>query len=751
MADVASYQGASSDPSIIVEKKLNSNSSSKSSAKLKKIYVGAKINSISQLDVLSKTVYLDLYLWFRGDSKLTMSEIELNNSIESLDWRKPLKSYSHKQQHYQLFHLKGPFVVDFTVTKKRLLGQHQLGFSISHKNDQFKFLNDQQHLKNFLDSAKLPQLNQHILPTESRWQIISTWSFVDIVDNETLGQPELLDNKLLDSSQSSRFNLGLTIVEKRTNILHTIPLSYCYLGVIFSLILLSIQWLYSSFSAQKKHKKPALIFFFGLWFIRIFLIIVLSLCLQIILLNWALLHLNIFYLDAFNLGVEIFWWLFLAHAINVIILDYIIVYVEQKMHNSVPDIVKVLIAFFVYLIISFFITAFVFQQSIIIYLTALSAIGITIGLAVRTLIFDIFAGISIVFEQPFKINDWIQIHLRDVNRPGGRRFYGCVKEMTWRTTRLESRDKDYLIIPNSLLMSMVITNFTMHDLPSRLETDVTLDHSISPERGLRICMAAVKASFKDKGVVSKPDPVIKIVAVNATGVVYRLKCFMDISIVGVDNARSAVLVNLLNHLHHAGAPIVHQKHNISIIPPEHQMQDINSIEYRISFIKRDELFKSLADDDILQIAKHADVKLAHEGDIIINEDSLLHSVFFIIEGLVDIELIPDHGKETKVGTLGPGDIFGIHDFSSADSFKRVICATTDALLYELSHQCFSDIAKTNVDFSEKLKERMSKRIITFKDTVEKEKQQGEDLSKMAKSPAFAKHLLMKIRNLKWKS
>ena len=103
MADVASYQGASSDPSIIVEKKLNSNSSSKSSAKLKKIYVGAKINSISQLDVLSKTVYLDLYLWFRGDSKLTMSEIELNNSIESLDWRKPLKSYSHKQQHYQLF------------------------------------------------------------------------------------------------------------------------------------------------------------------------------------------------------------------------------------------------------------------------------------------------------------------------------------------------------------------------------------------------------------------------------------------------------------------------------------------------------------------------------------------------------------------------------------------------------------------------------------------------------------------------
>ena len=91
------------------------------------------------------------------------------------------------------------------------------------------------------------------------------------------------------------------------------------------------------------------------------------------------------------------------------------------------------------------------------------------------------------------------------------------------------------------------------------------------------------------------------------------------------------------------------------------------IEYRISFIKRDELFKSLADDDILQIAKHADVKLAHEGDIIINEDSLLHSVFFIIEGLVDIELIPDHGKETKVGTLGPGDIFGIHDFSSADN------------------------------------------------------------------------------------
>src|SRR5262249_11084408 len=77
--------------------------------------------------------------------------------------------------------------------------------------------------------------------------------------------------------------------------------------------------------------------------------------------------------------------------------------------------------------------------------TASGVLTLVLGFALQSLILDLFSGILLHLEKPFRLLNWITVSAG----AGGSPVHGQVCNMTWRTTQLQTRDNDIVSIPNS--------------------------------------------------------------------------------------------------------------------------------------------------------------------------------------------------------------------------------------------------------------------------------------------------------------
>jgi len=82
-------------------------------------------------------------------------------------------------------------------------------------------------------------------------------------------------------------------------------------------------------------------------------------------------------------------------------------------------------------------------------LASLGIGGIAVALAVQNILSDLFASLSITFDQPFVIGDFIVVG----------DFYGTVESIGLKTTRLRSLSGEQLIFSNNDLLSSRIRNY----------------------------------------------------------------------------------------------------------------------------------------------------------------------------------------------------------------------------------------------------------------------------------------------------
>ena len=78
--------------------------------------------------------------------------------------------------------------------------------------------------------------------------------------------------------------------------------------------------------------------------------------------------------------------------------------------------------------------------------------GIAVGFAAKDALSNIFGGIVLAIDRPFKIGEWILT-------PDGK-MEGCVESIGWRVTKLRTLEKRVLYVPNNLFSSMVYMNRT---------------------------------------------------------------------------------------------------------------------------------------------------------------------------------------------------------------------------------------------------------------------------------------------------
>ena len=115
----------------------------------------------------------------------------------------------------------------------------------------------------------------------------------------------------------------------------------------------------------------------------------------------------------------------------------------------------------------------VLKQPISAVLATSGVLAIVLGLALQNTLADVFSGLAINIEHPFRAGDWITLNA-DVE--------GEVMEINWRATRMRSAFNDLIIMPNSLIAKAIVTNHHPLNRPHVDIIDIQIDHAIPAAR-----------------------------------------------------------------------------------------------------------------------------------------------------------------------------------------------------------------------------------------------------------------------------
>ncbi len=145
---------------------------------------------------------------------------------------------------------------------------------------------------------------------------------------------------------------------------------------------------------------------------------------------------------------------------------------------------------------------------------ALAGSGIILallGFAIRNVVADTLSGIALAIEAPFRIGDWIDIDTL---------AQGKAIEIGWRTTRLQTLDVTYMILPNSQIARQRITNYSAPKREFRAQLNITLDHVLPIEKAREIMLDGLSAA---KLIQQDPAPDIRVRSYEEGGISYTVR------------------------------------------------------------------------------------------------------------------------------------------------------------------------------------------------------------------------------------
>lgn len=401
---------------------------------------------------------------------------------------------------------------------------------------------------------------------------------------------------------------------------------------------------------------------------------------------------------------------------------------ERRFQTPVPRLLKDLVVGLVLFATAIIILGLVFRRDVTGLWVSSGVLGVIVGFAVRGTIADVFSGIALNVDRPFRVGDWIEVHSRGI--PVMR---GCVREINWRSTRLQTIDHTVVVVPNGLLGSVVVVNLSLPSPRSRFEQTFCIEFGVPPDRALRVLNAGARAA---QGLLPDPPPKVQVYRTTETGVEYKVRYWLDPVRTSPRSGRHAVTASILQHLYHAGISLAYPKQDLYLarLPVRQLHRDRN----RRELLGRVELFAALQPDELAQLNDAVRERRFPPGEPVVRQHESGASMFVLVEGLLDVCKDAQPGvSPVHVVELHPGDFFGEMSLLTGAPRAATVLAVTDCVVYEIDASALQQLLTARPELAWHLAEVAARR--------QRELTAAEDApapcADGAPSPGLTRHIL----------
>jgi small-conductance mechanosensitive channel len=387
-------------------------------------------------------------------------------------------------------------------------------------------------------------------------------------------------------------------------------------------------------------------------------------------------------------SAKLLWWVHLAWAVIGFVRIYLVIEGRPREARLLQD----LVVGVVYLGVALSVLAFVFGVPIGTLVATSGVIAIILGLALQNTLSDVFSGIALSLGRPYVLGDWIL--LSDGTE-------GRVIESTWRSTHLLTLANNVVVLPNSTLAKLGLTNLSRPDGTH----GQTVTIRVAPTRMPAIILDVMRSVLLScNSIVKEASPIVALKGVDATAVEVEL-LFRVASPLQRIPARNEVLDLAYRHCKSAGLLLA--------MPPASAvvMRDLpteeNAAPPRVTpleLIEAIPIFTALTKDEKRVLAEATSVREFRKGEVIVRQGELLSTLMMVRAGVIAMRYEND-----DVGRLAPGDFFGETGLLAGMGEACTLEALTRVTVYEIDQEAFAPLLVNRPAMAEDLALSLSRR------------------------------------------
>ena len=304
---------------------------------------------------------------------------------------------------------------------------------------------------------------------------------------------------------------------------------------------------------------------------------------------------------------------------------------------------------------------------------------VVIGLALRDTLGNLFAGLALQTEKPYRVGDWVEVSDEQ----------GRVVQATWRATKIRTKSGNFVIIPNSKISLDSITNFSMPTPVTRLERQILMGYEVPPNLFKKL---AVEACADVPEILKDPKPDVLTHEYDDYAIRYRCRFWID------DYRRSEPISDkfmtlFYYRLERAGGRLPVPARDVRMTQIEAPQEEI-AVDTRRAFVNRVDLFAPLPETVKELIASSLEAITFAAGESIVRQGDAGDSMFFVHQGGVRI-VLAEGDRESNVATLEAGQFFGEMTLLTGEPRTATAVAVGDVEAFLLHKNSFKRILEDN--------------------------------------------------------
>ncbi len=356
-----------------------------------------------------------------------------------------------------------------------------------------------------------------------------------------------------------------------------------------------------------------------------------------------------------------------------------------------------------------------------------------VAFAMQDTLGNILGGIVLQLDGSMRVGDWV-----DIDGVRGR-----VSDVRWRFTAIETRNRETVYVPNSLLMKnrfMVIGSRNDTELRWRRWVWFAIEAEAPPTRVCEVLKHAVMDA-EIPLVARDPEPSAVLMDVTEGHGRYALRYWLCDARED-DPTDSRVRAHALAALERAGIRSATRREERILLSEDAALREsVASDEQarRLRALSRVPLFATLSDEEKQIVSGHLVHAPFLAGDVVTRKGAVAHWLYLVIDG--EAEIVDElNGHRTRVAMMGAGDIFGERGMLTGEPRSATVCAVTDLECYRLDKAGFQGVIQARPDIAQELSRVLAARAAELdalrRDAVVTSTPQGNHLDFLARIRSF---------------
>jgi len=319
--------------------------------------------------------------------------------------------------------------------------------------------------------------------------------------------------------------------------------------------------------------------------------------------------------------------------------------------------------------------------------TASAVITAVLAFSMQDTLGNILGGVALELESSLAIGDWIKVD--DV--------VGRVIDIRWRSTSIETRNWETVVIPNSQLMKAKFTVLGKRrnaPLQWRRWLWFDIDCAVSPERVTDTVRAALVHAEIER-VAPQPAPDCLLMGFEGGNARYAVRYWLT-ELATDDPTDSAVRAHIFTALQRAGMRIAAPEQRLHVTTQDaahtQELRD-KDLARRLAALKHVDLFAGFHEAEVRTIAERLVFAPFSAGDVITRQGAVAHWLYILTAGEADVVL--ETGAERRtLATLTGGTFFGEMGLMTGEPRTATVIARTHVECYRLDKASFADIVQS---------------------------------------------------------